>query len=161
MLRTNPTVRETQRVLARLERALVDRGAAVRRPTAGELAFRMPPPWRLSPGWMALISRGTATVSAWGGGPWRVSYALEFTALRVVTAVMTLALVAIGWGWPRLALLSTVLVLWVLGAGSLHLLAARDFRKFLRVTIPDMIERRSQPRTTPSAADAVTTQQPD
>lgn len=121
----------------------------------------MPPPWRLSRGWMALISGGTATVSAWGGGPWRVSYVMRFTALRAVTAVMTLALVAIGWGWPRIALLSSVLVLWVLGAGSLHLLAARDFRKFLRATIPDMIERRTQPRTTPRAADAVTTQQPD
>jgi hypothetical protein len=160
ILRTNPSVRETQRVLARIERALQERGAVVRRPTAGELDFRLPPPWKLARGWLALISGGSATVSAWGGGPWRVSYFLRFGALRALTALLTLVLAVIGWGWPRFALISSLLALWIVGAGTLHILAAHDFRRFLRGTIPDMIERRSHPRITPKPSQTIT-QQPE
>lgn len=162
MLRANLTVRETQAILTRLERALTARGATVDRATPGEVSFRMPPPWRLARvGWLALITRGTATLSAWGGGPWRVSYRLHFGALQAVTGLMTLVIVVLGWGgWPRFALLSTLLTLWIAGYGSLHLLASHHFRGLLREVTAGVVERRARPRTDPTGAPA-TSQQPE
>lgn len=148
VLRANPTVRQTQRILSQLDRALRERGATTGRAPVGELVFHMPPPWKLARvGWLALITRGTATLSAWGGGPWRVSYRLHFGALQVLTGLITLAIGVLGWGWPRLALLSAALALWILGYGSLHLLAAHRFRDLLRHVMTDAIERRSNSRT--------------
>jgi hypothetical protein len=161
VLRANPSVRETQAVLTRLERALIERGAATERASTGELHFRMPPPWRFAPiGWLALITRGTATLSAWGGGPWRVSYRLYFGALQAVTAMITLGMVVLGWEWPRLALLTAALGLWIAGYASLHLLAANRFRRLLRHVMADVLERRTRPRETPANAP-VARQQPE
>lgn len=161
ILRDGTTVHQTQAVLARLEGALSAVGAAVRRPIPGEVLFEMPPPWRLAPiGWLALISRGTATLSAWGGGPWRVSYRLKFAALRAVTAMLTLVLVALGWSWPRLTLLSIVLSLWVVGYGALYVLASKRFRRLLSEITSDVAERRSRPRS-PDREATVASQQPD
>lgn len=153
VLRANPTVRQTQAILGRLERALAERGSTVQRETPGEISFRMPPPWRFARvGWLALVTRGTATLSAWGGGPWRVSYRLHFGALQGLTGVLTLAMVMLGWEWPRLALLSSVLALWIVGYGSLYLLASHDFRVLLRESMSDFVERRREPRPTPTGA---------
>ena len=161
MLRSNPSMRQTQEILARLDRALRERGAATDRAPAGELTFRMPPPWRLAPvGWLAVITRGTATLSAWGGGPWRVSYRVHFGALQSVTALITLALVVLGWGWPRVALLSAVLALWIIGYGALHLLAARRFRTLLTKVMADVLEPRVRAPTPPAGVSA-TSQQPE
>lgn len=161
MLRANPTVRQTQAILARLEHAMRDRGATTVREPGGELTFRMPPPWKLARvGWLGLITRGTATLSAWGGGPWRVSYRLYFGALQAVTALITLGLAVFGWQWPRVALLSAVLALWIAGYAALHLLAARHFRALLSNLMVDVVERRAQPRTPSDAARAVS-QQPE
>jgi hypothetical protein len=161
VLRANPTVRQTQAILARLERALAERGATVHRDIPGAVSFRMPPPWQLARvGWLAWITRGTATLSAWGGGPWRVSYLLHFGALQALTGLMTLAIVVIGWNWPRLALLSTVLALWIAGYGSLHLFAAHRFRVMLRELMADVVERRVRPRPEQTGAPA-SSQQPE
>jgi hypothetical protein len=139
----------------------MERGAAVHRVTPGEVSFRMPPPWRLARvGWLALITRGTATLSAWGGGPWRVSYRLHFGALQAVTGLLTLVIMLLGWGWPRLALLSTLLALWVVGYGSLHLLASHRFRRLLHEVMADAVEQRARPRAEPTDAPA-TSQQPE
>ena len=165
MLRANPTVRQTQKILSHLDRALRERGATTDRAPAGELIFRMPPPWRLARiGWVALITRGTATLSAWGGGPWRVSYRLHFSALQVLTGLITLGIAVFGWGWPRLGLLSAVLALWVVGYGSLHLLAAHQFRDLLSDVVTGVIHRRpssqTDQRAEPSSAPSAS-QQPD
>ena len=155
LLRTNPTVRQTQAILVQLDRALRERGATTDRAPAGELVFRMPPPWKLARvGWLALITRGTATLSAWGGGPWRVSYRLYFGALQALTGLITLGMAVLGWGWPRLALLSAVLALWIVGYGSLHLLAAHHFRDLLSDVITDVTERRTVPRPEQAGATA-------
>lgn len=160
-LRANTTVRQTQATLTRLEQALTARGATVYRATPGEVTFRMPPPWRFAQvGWLALITRGTATLSAWGGGPWRVSYRLHFGALQAITGLMTLVIVVLGWGWPRLGLLSTLLTLWIVGYGSLHLLASHHLRGLLREAMADALERRARPRADPTGAPA-TSQQPE
>lgn len=161
VLRANPTVRQTQAILTRLESALRDRRATTDRAPGGELTFRMPPPWHFARvGWLALITRGTATLSAWGGGPWRVSYRLYFGALQALTGLITLALVVLGWGWPRLTLLSAVLALWIAGYASLHLLAAHHFRSMLSDLMIDVLERRAQRRTESAAAPA-RSQQPE
>ena len=161
MLRANPTVRQTQAILARLEQAMRDRGATTARDPRGELTFRMPPPWKFARvGWLGLITRGTATLSAWGGGPWRVSYRLYFGALQAVTALFTLGLAVLGWQWPRLTLLSAVLALWITGYAALHLLAARHFRSLLSDLMADVLERRARPRT-PAATAQAASQQPE
>lgn len=160
VLRSNPTVRQTQAILARLERALTDRGAVTHREVSGEVAFRMPPPWRLARGWLALISRGTATLSAWGGGPWRVSYRLHFGALQALTGLITLIIVIVGWSWSRLALFAVVLALWGAGYGVLHLLGSHAFRDMLRSVMGDFVENRARPRPQPTDA-AAGSQQPE
>jgi hypothetical protein len=161
VLRANPSVRQTQTLLLRLERALAERGAIVHREIPGELTFRMPPPWKLAPvGWLALITRGVVTLSAWGGGPWRLSYRLHFGWLQALTGATTLALAVLGWGWPRLALLGAVLALWVVGYGGLHLLASHHFRLVLRELMSDIAERRARPRREANGASA-TSQQPE
>lgn len=162
MLRANPTVRQIQAILARVERALTERGAIVHRETPGEVSFHMPPPWHLARvGWLAVITRGTATLSAWGGGPWRLSYRLHFGALQALTGLVTIVIVVLGWRWPRLALLSTVLVLWAAGYGALHLVASHYFRKLLRNAIPELVERRTRPRAKPAASAPAASQQPE
>jgi hypothetical protein len=146
VLGANPTVRQTQAILARLERALRERGATTDRAPAGELTFRMPPPWRLARvGWLALLTRGTATLSAWGGGPWRVSYRLYFGALQAMSGLITLIIAMVGWGWPRLTLIIVILALWILGYAPLHLLAAHRFRRLLRGVMADVIDQRVRP----------------
>jgi hypothetical protein len=161
LLRPDTTVHQTQVVIGRLETALSRLGAAVRRTTPGELLFEMPRPWRLAPiGWLALVSQGSATLSAWGGGPWRVSYRLRFGALRFVTALLTLAIVAVGWGWPRLSLLMVAATLWVVGYGSLYYLASNRFRRILADIAAETAERRARPRATPPDA-RVASQQPE
>ncbi|MGQ0712627.1 MAG: hypothetical protein ACT4PJ_02725 [Gemmatimonadaceae bacterium] len=161
LLRSGTTVHQTQAVLARLEGAMSALGATTQRTVPAEVLFEMPPPWRFAPiGWLAIISRGTATLSAWGGGPWRVSYRLKFRALRVLTALVTLILVVLGWGWPRLSLLTTVLALWIVGYGGLYVLASSRFRRMLTEIASDVAERRSRPRS-PEQQETVATQQPE
>lgn len=161
VLRTNPTVRQTQAILVQLERALHQRGAATDRAQAGELVFRMPPPWKLARvGWLGLITRGVATLSAWGGGPWRVSYRLYFGSLQALTALITLSMGVLGWGWPRIALLSAVLALWLIGYGALHLLAAHRFRDLVSGVVTDVLDRRAASRPSQTSAPAAS-QQPE
>ena len=161
VLRANPSVRHTQAILGRLQRALEERGASTDRTPTGELTFRMPLPWRLAPmGWLALITRGTATLSAWGGGPWRVSYKLYFGALQAVAGLITVALVVLGWGLPRLSLLAAVLALWIVGYAPLHFLAAHRFRSLLQKVMADVLERRAHPRSQAASASA-SSQQPE
>ncbi|MDQ4080095.1 MAG: hypothetical protein M3125_04990 [Gemmatimonadota bacterium] len=161
LLRPDTTVHQLQVVISRLEAALSHRGALVRRTNSGEVSFEMPRPWRLAPiGWLALISKGSATLSAWGGGPWRVSYRLQFGALRLVTALLMLVIVAVGWGGPRLSLLMVVATLWLIGYGSLYYLASRRFRRVLADIAAETAERRTRPRVTPSEA-RVASQHPE
>lgn len=162
VLRANPTVRQIQAILARVERALTERGASTHREIPGEVSFRMPPPWQLARvGWLGLITRGTATLSAWGGGPWRVSYRLHFGALQALTALLTLVIVVLGWNGPRLTLLGIVLTLWIAGYGTLHLLASHHFRRMLRDVMADVVERRTQPRAKPTPSAPATSQHPE
>jgi hypothetical protein len=89
-----------------------------------------------------------------------VSYRLRLGALRILTALFTVAIVAVGWGWPRLSLLMVVATLWVVGYGSLYYLASNRFRRILADIAAETAERRARPRVTPSEP-RVASQQPD
>jgi hypothetical protein len=142
-LRTVPTVKQTQTILAQIERELRERGAHVDRPTHGRLSFRMPLPWRAPKLRLLLaVTSGYATISASGGGPWRVSYDLNFSALRAITTVLSLALVTVGWQWNRLTLLNALFLLWALVFGSLYVAGTVRFRSLLKIAAGEVVERR-------------------
>ena len=156
-LRIEPTVRQTEAILGRIERALAERGVSSERVGTGRLDFRMPHPWRtVRQGPLLAISRGAALVSAGAGDRRRVRYELNFRRLRVATVVLSLVLVAIGFRWPRLTLLNALLMLWLLVPGIPYALAAWRFHALMAEAARDVLER----RLTPREGDAVVVRDP-
>lgn len=156
-LRTEPTVRQTQAILERVERELVTRGATVGRTGAGGLRFKMPLPWRAPHlGRMLTITSGRVMVSAGAGGPWRVQYELNFSALLALAIVITAGIVVVGVGWPRLTLINSIGALWALGYLLPLLSASRKFASIVQSAAREIVERRHTPRTDahPAAAPA-------
>lgn len=145
-LRTEPTVRQADQILGRLERALAVRGATVTRQGLG-LRFRMPLPWR-APRLGALISvtSGVVKVSAGAGEPWKVRYSLDFTVLRGLVALFAVVTVLSGLSWPRLALVQVLVALWLLVYGAPRLLAGRRFHRLVHESAQEVLERRRTPR---------------
>lgn len=149
-LRREPTVRQTQAILERVERELVSRGATVERAGAGGLRFRMPPPWRAPHlGRMLTITSGRVMVSAGAGGPWRVQYELNFSALLALAIVITAAIVVGGVEWPRLTLINSIAGLWALGYLLPLLAASRKFASIVQSAAREIVERRHAPRAAP------------
>jgi hypothetical protein len=146
-LRRAPTHRQAREILVRLRSELEARGAAVELTAFDALRFRMPPPWRAPrPGWLLAVTSGSAGISAAGGGPWRVRYALSFAVLRVFCLALSVVLAYIGRGWPRLSLLNGLVILWLSCYLLLSLVATARFSRLLREAAKDMIERRRRPR---------------
>ena len=148
-LRREPTVRQVETILRRIEEELVLRGAKVdRKAITGGIRFKMPWPWtapRL--GVLLFISSGRAIVSAGSGGPWKVRYALDFSVLLGFAITLSVALVAVGLSWPdRTQLLNALLVVWILSYGVPYVLATMRFRKIIEKSTHDVIERRRAPR---------------
>lgn len=143
-LRTEPTVHQTEVILACVERELTECGARVRRGARGELRFRMPPPWRASGAMLLrLVSSGEVRVSAGGGEPRRLRYWLRFPFLYTLGALVTAAVAGAGWYGPRLPLLMAVLVLW--GAVLLlRVVAARVVRRLLAGCAREIVEEGEQ-----------------
>jgi hypothetical protein len=147
---TEPNVRQTQTILARIERELGGRGARVARTGAGAVRFNMPWPWRLRRlDALSAISAGVVAVSAGAGEPRRVRYQLRYTLLLILAAVASLVLVGVGWGWSRVALLNSLLALWALLFGAPYLVADARFRRLLEGAARDVVERRTTTRETP------------
>ena len=152
-LRTEPSVRQTEAILARIERDLTEHGAAVKRGTFGMLSFRVPPPWRaLRSGLFLPITSGWVKVSAGAGELWRIRYELSFVTLRAITVVLSAALVAAGWTWPRLTLLSRLIGLWAVVYGAPWAAAAVHFRRLVEAGAREVVERRKAPRVGPASA---------
>ena len=148
-LRREPSVRQIETILRRIEDELVVRGAKVDRVgTTGGLRFRMPWPWKAPRlGVLLFISSGRATVSAGAGGPWKVRYGLDFSVLLGVAITLSVALIAVGISWPdRTQLLNALLVIWVFIYGVPYVLATLRFRKVIQKSTQDVIERRRTPR---------------
>ena len=148
-LRREPSVRQIETILRRIEEELQTRGATIERagPTGG-LGFRMPRPWKAPHlGALLFITSGRAMVSAGSGGPWKVRYRLDFSVLLGITIVMSLGLIAVGLSWPdRTRLLNALLVLWTVIYGIPYVIATMQFRRIILKSTHDVIERRRGPR---------------
>ncbi len=148
-LRREPSVRQIEVILRRIEEELVRRGARVDRMGAtGGLRFRMPWPWQ-SPrlGVLLFITSGRAVVSAGSGGPWKVRYQLDFSVLLGFAIVLSLAFIAVGLSWPnRTSLLNALLIVWIVVYGVPYVVATMRFRRIIQTSTHDVIERRKAPR---------------
>ena len=95
-LRTEPTVRQADAILSRLEGVLAARGVTPKR-RGLELRFKVPAPWRaLRLGTLMVATSGVVKVSAGAGEPWKVRYSLDYTMLRALAVVLTIAAVVVG-----------------------------------------------------------------
>jgi hypothetical protein len=152
-LRTEPTVWQTEAILSRIERELTGRGADAHRDGRSTLEFRMPLPWRASgQGALLPISSGRVSVSAGAGGPRRVRYKVNFMLLRGLVLLLSAALVAIGFGWPRLTLLNALLALWAVCYGVPLAIAMSRFHRIVTSAARDVVERRGESRAASVAA---------
>lgn len=154
-LRTEPTVRQADAILLRLEGVLAARGVAPRR-RGLELRFRTPFPWQAPGlGFLLAVTSGVVKVSAGAGEPWKVRYALDFTWLRVLAVVLSIVAVILGfYGWPRLTLLDVVIGIWVLGFLGPRWFAVRHFDSLVRESATEVLERRRTPRDLPATDPA-------
>ena len=126
----------------------MQRGASVTRQGLG-LRFRMPPPWRsrVFSGLIAAVTSGRVKVSAGAGERWRVRYDLDFTVLRVLAALLTVAAIVGGFTWPRLTLVNALAAIWVLLYIAPRLFASRRFDRLVRESAREVLERRTTPRS--------------
>ena len=157
-LRREPTVRQIETILRRIEEELQTRGAMIERAGAtGGLRFRMPWPWQAPRlGILLFITSGRALVSAGSGGPWKVRYKLDFSVLLGFTVILSLGLIAVGLSWPdRTSLLNALLVLWLVLYGIPYVAATVRFRRIIQKSTHDVIERRRAPRTSGSQVAVV------
>lgn len=158
-LRIEPSLRQTNAILERVQRSMTERGVRVEREAAAALRFTVPPPWVVpSLGPMLAVSRGRVTVSAGAGERRQVRYELRFTTLQVAVGVATLIFVAAGWRLPRVTLLVGGLAIWALGYFPLYFLAQRRFHAVIIAGARDVIERRATPRISTAVDETPTTQ---
>ena len=152
-LRTEPTVRQTEAILQRVEKSLAERGIPSSRLGPGRLHFRMPGVWRAPrAGVLHAVTSGAALVSAGAGEARQVRIELSYTGLRFTVVLLTAMIVVAGLGWPRLTLINAVLLLWLLAFGAPYMLAARAFRRIVRDAAREVVERRKSPRGTEVSA---------
>ena len=165
-LRREPSVRQIQTILRRIEEELAARGATIQQAgPKGGLSFRMPMPWKAPRlGALLFITSGRALVSAGAGGPWKVRYHLDFSVLLGLAIVLSLGLVAVGLSWPdRSRLLNALLILWLIVYGVPYLVATIRFRRIIEKSTHDVIERRRAPRDSgsqPAMTDPVSRTEP-
>jgi hypothetical protein len=148
-LRQEPSVRQANAILTRIETALAKTGADVTHDSMTGIRFKTPPPWRAPQlGILLVTTSGYVKVSAGAGGPWQVRYELSFATLNGIVLILTGVIGAIGWSWSRLTLLGALLALWLLGYGVPHALASRRFHRLIASGAHDVVERRTTPRST-------------
>ena len=146
-LRTEPSVRQSNAIMTRIERELAERGAVVEHAGAHGLRFTMPRPWaapRL--GLLLAITSGRTTLSAGAGERWKVRYELSYAVLRGIVIALSVIVIALGWGWPRTRLVNALLALWAGLYGVPYLLAGRQFRNIIAAAAREVVERRRRPR---------------
>lgn len=148
-LRNEPTVREADAILARLEDVLAGCGVEPKR-RGLELRFRVPAPWRATRlGLLLAATSGVVKVSAGAGEPWRVRFGLDFTVLRAVAVVLSIAVTAIGLGWPRLTLVNALVAIWVFCYLLPRWAADRRLDALVRESAVAVLDRRRTPRDVP------------
>lgn len=155
-LRHEPSVRQINAILARVERDLAARGLDVSRHGVGGIHFKVPPPWRVRrAGLLGAATSGRVRVTAGRGERRHVRYELKFTTLQAVLTLASFVLVIVGWQRARVALLGTVALIWLLMYLPAYAIANAQLRKIVATGAREVIDRRRAPR--PAAAPAPTT----
>jgi len=155
-LRREPTTRQTLAIRARIERELSELGARVEHGRGNLVRFSMPLPWRASRSdLMLLVTSGQVSVAAGGGGPWRVQYQLRYHRLLMLCAIISAAVIAVGWSWPRLSLLQALAAVWAVCYGIPVLATGARAKRLLSSAASEVVERRKSP----CATDGIESQQ--
>lgn len=150
-LRIEPTARQSIEILTRIESELTARGALVKPRGVGTLLIQIPPFWRLTPaarrlGSLLFITSGRVTVNSGGGGPRRVSYDLDFTALQIAGLLAGIGILTIGLSWRRLALAGALIATWVLLNVAPRYFASRAMHRMVYRSVEPIVDRRQVPR---------------
>jgi hypothetical protein len=144
-LRTEPSIRQTETILRRIDQELTARGARVDRAGAvGGLRFKMPWPWHAPRlGILLAITSGRAVVSAGAGGPWRVRYSLDFSVLRAIVIGLSVVVIGARYAWPeRFPMFQSLAILWLVVYGVPFFFASLRFRRIIQASAAEVVERR-------------------
>lgn len=142
-LRTEPSVRQINAILSRLEHDLAERGLDVTRHGVGGIHFRVPPPWRTRrAGLLGAATSGRVRVTAGRGERRQVRYDLKFTTLQALLTVASFALVIVGWQRARVSLVTTVAAMWLFFYLPAYLVASAQLRRIVATGAREVVERR-------------------
>jgi len=161
-LRTEPTARESIKILSRIESELAARGASVQPRGVGTLLVSIPRIWRLTPaplrlGPLLFASKGRVTVSSGSSGPRRVRYELDFLALQIVGLLAGIAILSVGLSWRRLVLAGALVAVWVFLNLVPRFLAGRSMHRIVYKSVEPIVDRRHVPREPEGATPAQAT----
>jgi hypothetical protein len=147
VLRTEPSVQQAEKVIARIERELGTRGVVTHREGSGRLRFRVPAPWKApKAGLLLAIGKGAVRVSAGSGEQRQVRYEISFARLAGIAVGLSVILLSLGLGWPRLTLIASLAGVWALLFGVPYLVSAARFHRLMAYAARDVIERRAMVR---------------
>jgi predicted membrane protein len=97
------------------------------------------------------VTSGLVKVSAGAGERWKVRYSLDYTVLRAIAVVLSIAAVVMGLSaWPRLTLVNVIAGIWVLVYFAPRWAAGRRFDDLVRDSATEVLERRHTPRDLPA-----------
>ena len=146
-LRREPSVRQINAILARLERDLGARGLDVVRHGVGGIHFRVPRPWRARrAGLIAAATSGRVRVTAGRGERRHVRYELKFTYLQAVLTLASFALVLLGWQRARVELVGSVGLIWLLFYLPVYFAANAQLHRLVSAGAREVIDRRQRAR---------------
>ena len=155
-LRQEPSVRQINRILTRVESDLAARGLEVSRHGVGGLRFKVPPPWRTRrAGLLGAATSGRVRVTAGRGERRHVRYELKFTLLQAALMLASFALVIVGWQRARVSLIGSVALIWLLIYLPVYMIANRQLRRIVATGAREVIDRRRTPRDTPASPVSV------
>lgn len=157
-LQTEPSVRQINAILTRLERDLSERGLDVSRHGVGGIRFTVPPPWRTRrAGLLGAATSGRVRVTAGRGERRQVRYDLKFTTLQALLMLASFALIIVGWQRARVSLVAMVALIWLFFYLPAYLIATAQLRRVVSRGAREVLERRRESRTPAGAATAVET----
>lgn len=149
-LNHEPSVRQINAILARLEADLAEHGLDVTRHGVGGLRFRVPPPWRAGrAGLLMAATSGLVRVTAGRGERRQVRYELKFTTLQALLMLASFTLVIVGWQRARVSLVAMVALIWLFGYLPAYVVATARLRRIVARGAREVIDRRRDARTPP------------
>ena len=149
-LKHEPSVRQINAILARLETDLAQHGLDVTRHGVGGIRFKVPPPWRARrAGLLGAATSGRVRVTAGRGERRQVRYELKFTGLQAFLMLASFVLVIVGWQRARVWLVATVARIRLFGYLPAYFVANAQLRRVVARGARDVIDRRRDVRTPP------------